>query len=247
MNLKHDHFGGRSLFDSKFFERKSVQVRAVLPTECMVLTRDAIVNVVGNINRLGKPSLPVSRKLIKNMKLSDLVLHRIIGVGMFGRVWIVETKTSSSVYALKVMDKKEIIDKKMAKGVMRERNVMSSVEHPFISNLVSTFQDRQSIFMLMDYVQGGELFGLIYNVSKKGFLSNDAAAFYGACLAEALSHLHSRSICHRDLKPENILINAAGYVVLIDFGFAKVVLDKTFTTCGSPEYMGKYFHSSLRE
>ena len=89
----------------------------------MVLTRDAIVNVVGNINRLGKPSLPVSRKLIKNMKLSDLVLHRIIGVGMFGRVWIVETKTSSSVYALKVMDKKEIIDKKMAKGVMRERNV----------------------------------------------------------------------------------------------------------------------------
>ena len=55
--------------------------------------------------------------------------------------------------------------------------------------------------MLMDYVQGGELFGLIYNVSTKGYLSNDAAAFYGACLSEALSHLHSRNICHRDLKP----------------------------------------------
>jgi len=233
----HDHFGGRSLFDDNFFTRNSVQVRAVFPTECMMLTRDAIINVIGKVDRLGKPALPMSRKLIKGMKRSDLILHRIIGVGMFGRVWLVQHKTSTSVYALKEMDKKGIIDKKMAKGVMRERNVMSSVEHPFITNLVSTFQDRQSLYMLMSYVQGGELFGLIYNVSKKGYLSNDAAAFYGACLVEALNHLHSRSICHRDLKPENILINAAGYVVLADFGFAKVVLDKSFTTCGSPEYM----------
>jgi serine/threonine protein kinase len=144
---------------------------------------------------------------------------------------------NNSVYALKVMDKSEIISKKMTKGVMREKNVMASVEHPFISNLVSSFQDKQQLYMLMSYVQGGELFGLIYNVSKKGYLSNDAAAFYGACLVEALAHLHSRNICHRDLKPENILINRSGYVVLVDFGFAKVVLDKTFTTCGSPEYM----------
>jgi len=155
----------------------------------------------------------------------------------FGRVWLVQHKTSSTVYALKVMDKKEIIQRKMIQGVTREKNVMASVEHPFILNLVSTFQDKSSIYMLMSYVQGGELFGLIYNISKKGHLSNDAAAFYGACLVEALSHLHSRNICHRDLKPENVLINAAGYVVLIDFGFAKVVLDKTFTMCGSPEYM----------
>lgn len=234
---QYDHFGESSLFDDKYFERKSVQVRAVMPTKCMMLSRDAIVDVIGKVNRLGKPLLPMSRKLIKNMKISDLTLHRIIGVGMFGRVWLVQHKKLSTVYALKVMDKQEIIEKKMTKGVTREKNVMSSVEHPFISNLVSTFQDTQSLFMLMDYVQGGELFGLIYNVSKKGYLSNDAAAFYGACLTEALSHLHSRSICHRDLKPENILINAAGYIVLVDFGFAKVVLDNTFTTCGSPEYM----------
>eukprot|EP00584_Thalassiosira_punctigera_P010440 CAMPEP_0172528038 /NCGR_PEP_ID=MMETSP1067-20121228/2560_1 /TAXON_ID=265564 ORGANISM="Thalassiosira punctigera, Strain Tpunct2005C2" /NCGR_SAMPLE_ID=MMETSP1067 /ASSEMBLY_ACC=CAM_ASM_000444 /LENGTH=1011 /DNA_ID=CAMNT_0013311891 /DNA_START=142 /DNA_END=3177 /DNA_ORIENTATION=- len=233
---QQDHFGGRSLFDDKFFERK-IQVRAILPSECMMLTRCAIVDVIGRINRLGKPMLPVSRKLIKNMKKSDLILHRIIGVGNFGRVWLVQHKISSAVYALKVMDKKEIIQRKMTKGVTREKNVMASVEHPFISNLVSTFHDKQSLYMLMSYVQGGELFGLIYNISKKGYLSNDAAAFYGACLVEALCHLHSRNICHRDIKPENILINAAGYVVLIDFGFAKVVLDKTFTMCGSPEYM----------
>lgn len=233
----HDHFGGRSLFDDQFFQRKNVQVRAVLPTECMMLTRNAIVSVIGRINRLGKPSIPVSRKLIKGLKKTDIIFHRIVGVGMFGRVWLVQHNISKTVYALKVMDKKEIHDKKMSKGVMREKNVMASVEHPFISNLVSSFQDTHHLYMLMSYVQGGELFGLIYNVSKRGYLSNDAAAFYGAGLVEALTHLHSRNICHRDLKPENILINGDGYVVLIDFGFAKVVLDKTYTTCGSPEYM----------
>lgn len=88
----------------------------MLPTECMMLSRNSIVNVVGRINRLGKPSLPVSRKLIKNMKLSDLKLHRIIGVGQFGRVWLCQYEMTSTVYALKVMDKKEIVDKKMAKG-----------------------------------------------------------------------------------------------------------------------------------
>lgn len=233
-----DHFGGRSVIDPKFFQSKSVQLRALVNgTECLMLTRSSILQVIGKINRLGTPTVPVSRKLVKNMKRSDLKLHRIIGVGAFGRVWLVSHRARDTVYALKVMDKKEIFQKKMTKGVMREKNVLASVEHPFIVGLVATFQDDFRVYMLQNYVQGGELLGLIYNVSKKGYLSNDAAAFYGACIVEALSHLHSRSICHRDLKPENILINAAGYVVLADFGFAKVVLDKTYTTCGSPEYM----------
>mmetsp|Transcript_11889 Transcript_11889/g.23982 ORF Transcript_11889/g.23982 Transcript_11889/m.23982 type:complete len:1090 (-) Transcript_11889:59-3328(-) len=233
----NDHFGGRSLFDQKFFIRKGVELRALQPTECLILPRNAIIHVVGKLARLGKPSVPISRKLVKNLKVTDLELHRIIGVGMFGRVWLVQHKESRTVYALKVMDKKEIVARKMAKGVIREKNVMTSVEHPFIVNLVSAFQDQHCLYMLQDYIQGGELFGLIYNVSKKGYLSNDAGAFYGACIVDALTHLHSRHIAHRDIKPENIMINAAGYIVLIDFGFAKVVLDKTFTTCGSPEYM----------
>jgi serine/threonine protein kinase len=232
-----DHFGGRSLFDPKFFQGKDIQLRALVDTECLMLSRASILQVIGKITRLGTATVPVARKLVKNMKRSDLKLHRIIGVGAFGRVWLASHRTRKTVYALKVMDKKEIVAKKMAKGVIREKNVLASVEHPFIVGLVATFQDDFRVYMVQNYVQGGELLGLIYNVSKKGYLSNDAAAFYGACIVEALIHLHSRSICHRDLKPENILINAAGYVVLADFGFAKVILDKTYTTCGSPEYM----------
>ena len=168
-SLPNTDFGEKSLFDQtgplktsvRFFDQKSISVRAILPTECYVLTRDSIVTVIGNINRLGTPSLPFSRKLIKGMKRNDLILHRILGVGMFGRVWLVQHKESSNVYALKAMSKKDIIGKKMVKAVTREKNVMASVEHPFISNLVSTFQDQHTIYLLLDYVQGGELFGLV--------------------------------------------------------------------------------------
>jgi len=162
-------FGGKSLFDQtgplktsvRFFDQKGISVRAIVPTECYVLTRESIVKVIGNINRLGKPSLPFSRKLMKGMKRTDLILHRILGAGMFGRVWLVQHKESSKVYAMKAMSKKDIIVKKMVKAVTIEKNVMASIEHPFISNLVSTFQDQHTIYLLLDYVQGGELFGLV--------------------------------------------------------------------------------------
>ena len=195
-----DHWGGRSLFNPNFYDNKnsrSVALKAISTSECMMLTKNAIISIIGSVKRLGVPSVPEARKLKKNMKPSELHFHRIIGVGMFGKVWLVQHKTSRDVFALKVMEKKVIVDRKMIKGVIREKNVMISVEHPFIVDLVSTFQDEHKLYMLESYVQGGELFGLIYNVSKKGYLSNDAAAFYGACLVEAISHLHSRNICHR--------------------------------------------------
>lgn len=188
------------MFNPNFYDNKntrSVALKAVFASECMMLTKSSIISVTGSLNRLGVPSGPEARKLKRNMKPSELEFHRIIGVGMFGKVWLVQHKISRDVYALKVMEKKVIVERKMIKGVIREKNVMISVEHPFIVDLVSTFQDEQKLYMLESYVQGGELFGLIYNVSKKGYLSNDAAAFYGACLVEAVSHLHSRNICHR--------------------------------------------------
>ena len=89
---------------------------------------------------------------------------------MFGKVWLVQHKISRDVHALKVMEKNVIVERKMTKGVTREKNVMISVDHPFIVDLVATFQDKHKLYMLENYVQGGELFGLIYNVSKKGYL-----------------------------------------------------------------------------
>ncbi|KAG7357287.1 serine/threonine protein kinase [Nitzschia inconspicua] len=205
-------------------------------TECGVLTRRNIESVIGNINRLGRPLMMMSATLNKSIKYKDLVKFRILGVGTFGKVWLVSHKKTGVPYALKQLSKREIIGHHQVDGVIREKNIMASIEHPFVVNLVSTFQDDRHLYMLIELVQGGELFSVIHTETRDG-IPNGNSRFYAACILESLSHLHYRSICYRDLKPENILIDAKGYCVLVDLGFAKVVTDKTYTLCGTPEYL----------
>jgi CRP-like cAMP-binding protein len=205
-------------------------------TECGVLTRRNIESVIGNINRLGKPLMMVSATLNQSIKYKDLVKFRILGVGTFGKVWLVSHKKTGVPYALKQLSKREIIGHHQVDGVIREKNIMASIEHPFVVNLVSTFQDDRHLYMLIELVQGGELFSVIHTETRDG-IPNGNSRFYAACILESLSHLHYRSICYRDLKPENILIDAKGYCVLVDLGFAKIVTDKTYTLCGTPEYL----------
>jgi CRP-like cAMP-binding protein len=207
-----------------------------LDTECGVLTRRNIESVIGSINRLGKPLMMVSATLNKTIKYKDLVKFRILGVGTFGKVWLVSHKKTGVPYALKQLSKREIIGHHQVDGVIREKNIMASIEHPFVVNLVSTFQDDRHLYMLIELVQGGELFSVIHTETRDG-IPNGNSRFYAACILESLSHLHYRSICYRDLKPENILIDSKGYCVLVDLGFAKVVTDKTYTLCGTPEYL----------
>lgn len=88
--------------------------------------------------------------------------------------------------------------------------------------------------MLQEYVIGGELFR---HLRKSGRFSNDTARFYAAEIVLALEYLHSKDIIYRDLKPENILLDHRGYIKITDFGFAKKVVDRTWTLCGTPEYL----------
>merc|ERR1740117_490486 len=115
---------------------------------------------------------------------------------------------------------------------------MTSISHPFVVNLLCTFQDDLHLYMVIDMVQGGELFSVIHTETRDG-IPNANSRFYAACILESLSHLHQRQICYRDLKPENILIDRQGYCILVDLGFAKVLKDnkKTYTLCGTPEYL----------
>lgn len=211
-------------------------ITAQTTTTCGVLARSAIVSVIGDINRLGKALPIMTSKLDKSIQLNDLVKFRILGVGTFGKVWLVSHKKTGVPYALKMLSKREIIGHHQVEGVIREKNIMSSISHPFVVNLVSTFQDDRSIYMLIELVQGGELFSVIHTETRDG-IPNSNSRFYAACILEALSHLHHRSICYRDLKPENILIDRKGYCVLVDLGFSKIVTDKTYTLCGTPEYL----------
>jgi len=211
-------------------------IRAEEETTCGVLTKSSIESVIGSVSRLGKPLPPVATKLDKSIKLRELIKFRILGVGTFGKVWLVSHKKSGTPYALKMLSKREIIGHHQVEGVIREKNIMSSIEHPFVVNLISTFQDDRSLYMLIELVQGGELFSVIHTEKRDG-IPNANSRFYAACILESLSHLHHRHISYRDLKPENILINAQGYCVLVDLGFAKIVMDKTYTLCGTPEYL----------
>eukprot|EP00534_Pseudo-nitzschia_fraudulenta_P004971 CAMPEP_0201122574 /NCGR_PEP_ID=MMETSP0850-20130426/6173_1 /ASSEMBLY_ACC=CAM_ASM_000622 /TAXON_ID=183588 /ORGANISM="Pseudo-nitzschia fraudulenta, Strain WWA7" /LENGTH=798 /DNA_ID=CAMNT_0047389291 /DNA_START=165 /DNA_END=2561 /DNA_ORIENTATION=+ len=230
-----DYFGAVWLKDA-IGSPSPYTVRMEADTECGVLTRKAIERVIGDIQRLGKSITIQGSPLKTNIRQKDLVKFRILGVGTFGKVWLVSHKKTGVPYALKQLSKREIIGHHQVEGVLREKNIMATIKHPFVVDLVATFQDERHLFMLIALVQGGELFSVIHTETRDG-IPNGNSRFYAACILESLSHLHRRGIAYRDLKPENILIDSKGYCVLVDLGFAKVVSDKTYTLCGTPEYL----------
>jgi len=166
----------------------------------------------------------------------DFDLRATVGTGTFGRVRVVKVKGSSdrTPLALKILKKSEVIRLKQVEHVKAERQILNMIEHPFIVNLLTTFQDEKRLFMLMEFVNGGELFS---HLRKEGRLPNDHAAFYAAEIILAFAYLHEKHIVYRDLKPENLLIDTEGHMKITDFGFAKVVEDRTWTLCGTPEYL----------
>ena len=230
-----DYFGDKSIqaVDSAISHQT---ITAVEKTTCGVLTKSAIESVIGHITRLGKAAQAMTTKIDRSIEFRDLVKFRILGVGTFGKVWLASHKTTGKPYALKMLNKREIIGHHQVEGVIREKNIMTSIDHPFVITLISTFQDDKHLYMLLELVQGGELFSVIHTEWDDG-IPNPNSRFYAACILESLAHLHHRHITYRDLKPENILIDALGYCVLVDLGFAKIVMDKTYTLCGTPEYL----------
>jgi len=235
-NLTKGDYFGDTFIQEPFSTPSNEAIVIEEDTICFGLSKSDIISIVGS-DRLGKGSLPeqTRRSTSRTIELSHLNKIKILGAGTFGIVWLVTHKKTRNTYALKLCEKKQIMEYGQVKGIIREKHVLTSLEHPFILNLVSTYQDRFNLLFLFDLVQGGELYKLIC-ASGHG-LPNSDAVFYAACLLEAFSYLHDRRICYRDLKPENVLIDTTGYCRLVDMGFAKVVLDKTFTFCGTPEYL----------
>jgi cGMP-dependent protein kinase len=135
---------------------------------------------------------------------------------------------------LKALSKGYVIKTGMQKSVMSEKDVQLLCDSPFIVKLYETYNSSQSLYLLLELALGGELYAT-YN--KKGLWGNvECAKFYVAGTVFAFDHLHGRKIIFRDLKPENLLLNDKGRVKLTDMGLAKVVVGKTFTTCGTPDY-----------
>lgn len=166
--------------------------------------------------------------------LQDFQILRTLGTGSFGRVHLIRSRHNGRYYAMKVLKKEIVVRLKQVEHTNDERLMLSIVTHPFIIRMWGTFQDAQQIFMIMDYIEGGELFSLL---RKSQRFPNPVAKFYAAEVCLALEYLHSKDIIYRDLKPENILLDKNGHVKITDFGFAKYVPDVTYTLCGTPDYI----------
>lgn len=170
----------------------------------------------------------------QNNSLADFRLIRTLGTGTFGRVYLCKLAGTEKYYAMKTLKKFEVVRLKQVEHIISEKNILTAIKFPFIVNLICTYQDEQNVYMLEEYVVGGEMFS---HLRRAGRFSNEVTKFYASQITLALAHLHRLDIIYRDLKPENLLLDYQGNIKITDFGFAKVVADRTWTLCGTPEYL----------
>eukprot|EP01064_Diplonema_japonicum_P023075 TRINITY_DN33531_c0_g1_i1.p1 TRINITY_DN33531_c0_g1~~TRINITY_DN33531_c0_g1_i1.p1 ORF type:complete len:596 (+),score=149.02 TRINITY_DN33531_c0_g1_i1:42-1829(+) len=167
--------------------------------------------------------------------LKDFDLVCVVGIGSFGKVMKVKQRETKLVYAMKVLNKDQIIQNKMVAHTNAEKMILEMVNHPFVVNLHYAFQTKKQLIFILDFLSGGELF---YHLQRCKKFSESRARFYTAEISLALAHLHSLGVIYRDLKPENLVLDGEGHVMLTDFGLAKTdAKGTTYTFCGTPEYM----------
>lgn len=171
-----------------------------------------------------------------NLSLSDFDLIQTIGLGSFGQVKLAKLRGNLSMapFALKIIKKSLILNTQELPHIKSEKEILSILRFPFIPKFFGSFQDPHFLYFLSEYINGGELF---YLIRKNKRFASDKIRFYSSQILLTLEHLHSLGVIYRDLKPENVLIDKKGYLKLTDFSFAKKIEGKTYTLCGTPEYM----------
>ena len=184
-------------------------------------------------------SAPQKKK--EKVTQDDFEKLKVIGQGSFGQVLLVKKKGSDIVYAMKILDKKNIMERNEADHAKTEKNVLQKLVHPFLVNLHYSFQTPDKLYFVMDYVNGGELF---FHLQKSRTFDEERTRFYCAEICCGLEYLHNSGVLYRDLKPENLLLTGEGHICMTDFGIAKEGLNsedaRTGTFCGTPEYLGLF-------
>ena len=166
--------------------------------------------------------------------LEDFDRMKTLGTGSFGRVMLVQHKSSKEFYAMKILDKQKIVKLQQVEHTLNEKKILHAISYPFVVGLKFHFKDTTNLYMLMEFVPGGEMFS---HLRRLGRFSEPHARFYAAQILLTLEYLHNLDLIYRDLKPENLLIELTGYIKITDFGFSKRVKGRTWTLCGTPEYL----------
>lgn len=182
------------------------------------------------------------------VSLEDFDLLAVLGRGGFGKVMQVRHRITGEVYAMKILKKSELRRRRQVERTQTERTILAAVRHPFIVCLHYAFQNNQKLYMVMDFVQGGDFFTLMRKFRR---LPEEWVRYYVAEIALALQHLHDMDVVYRDLKPENVLLCGDGYLKLTDFGLSRffetrppaaedMITEDDIVTrsfCGTEQYM----------
>ena len=172
-----------------------------------------------------------NKTLNKNM----FQFNYVIGKGGFGKVWQVVYKKTKQPFALKEMSKRKILDKKSEKSINNEMLLLKKLYHPFIVNMHYAFQDNDNLYLVIDFLSGGDL---RFHCSRYRTFSEEQTRFFISCIILGLEHIHQNNVIHRDIKPENLVLDKKGYLCITDFGIARInKKDNSSETSGTPGSM----------
>lgn len=166
-------------------------------------------------------SAPNSKATFNNPNEQDFDIIKLISNGAYGAVYLVKHKQTRQRFALKKINKNNLMLRNQVEQVFAERDILSFADNPFVVSMYCSFETKKHLCLVMEYVEGGDCASLLKNI---GPLPSDMAKFYFAETVLAVEYLHSYGIVHRDLKPDNLLITALGHIKLTDFGLSKMGL-----------------------
>ena len=253
---KGQFFGEKALISEDVRQATCI---ATTDVRCVTLMREDFVRMLGNLQDLldakevpsdGKLKDTLEQQTLKDDKqesisfaIDDLDINKTLGVGAFGRVKLVRinskkpelSSVNGQTYALKCLSKKSIVENGLQEHILNEKYIMGELDHPFILNYFGAMQDDKNIYFLLEVLLGGELFKYLRTETQ---FPESWSRFYAATVVLAFCQMHSRNIAYRDLKPENLVLDSKGFLHVVDFGLAKKVdAGKTWTLCGTPDYL----------
>lgn len=220
-----------------FSPRKKAPPTAETPSSAAEKPK-APASVVGvpQVATVGEPVIEVPAELPK-VTLEDFDLLKVLGKGGFGKVMLVRKKGTTDIFAMKVLKKEAVIRRNQVQHTKTETHILKQIRHPFLTRMFFAFQSEGKLYMVLNYLPGGELF---YRLKREGRFSVERVRLYSAEIGSGLGHLHSLDMIYRDLKPENVLLDEVGHICLTDFGLSKESVSTPTaarTFCGTPEYL----------
>jgi cGMP-dependent protein kinase len=204
--------------------------------ECWMLVKEYFQEIIGSSQKKPNPNM-ILLKDLKSINLEKLYYIKDLGQGSFGKVFQVHDGTN--FYAVKVAEIKILNKNNLFKYFINEKNIMSSIDHPFIVRLLNTFKTKEHVFFLMEHIDGFTLKHYLDNRNRIKSRDIYEVQFFGAILLTIANYLQRIRVIHRDIKPSNLMIETSGYLKMIDFGVSKDMIgkDHTTTVIGTSHYM----------